>query len=273
MGTSTCSGPNKDQLKIDWYKEMQGQLGIIPYVKIEKPSPWVNQVYYKQGSVDILFFSNYSLQRSFNSMATFDAQGKTAWWWDTATGERYLYPVDKGTFEVKLEPGESKVIVFGNDSQGKTFPTMELDGAKATIVPGPWHVRLEHIDGASQNIVLDKLVDFKENEFLQNFAGIAYYENTFSIASGTLPKMIDLGKVHGVSELTVNGENVGVRWHSKHLFDVSSAIKDGENSMQIKVTTTLGNYLKSLTDNKDSQKWMRSQPLYSIGLIGPIRIL
>ena len=252
---------------------MQNQFSITPYIKLENPCSWVNQVYYKSGDIDILFFSNYSLHRSFSSMAIFSANGKTAWLWDTAKGERYRYPVDGETFNISLEPGESKVIVFGNNDRGETFLLIEPDEANAIVVAGPWKIRLEHVDGTTQNIVMDELVDFKEHEILKSFAGVAYYENTVSTDSATKSKFIDLGKVHGVSELVVNGKEAGSRWYGRHTFDVSKAIHNGENSIQIKITTTLGNYLKSLPDNKDSKKWMKNQPLYSNGLTGPVRMM
>ncbi len=266
--------PEKDQRKVDWYKDMQNKFGITPYIKLENPCPWVNQIYYKHGDMDILFFSNYSLHRSFSSTATFNAnKGKTAWLWDTATGERYLYPVDGEKFLISLEPGESKIIVFSTNGQGETYSPVNPDETRAIVVAGPWKISLEHVDGTTQNIVLDQLVDFKDNELLSRFAGVAYYEAKISINDATKPNYIDLGKVQGISELIINGEKVGDRWHGRHIFNVSKIIADGENSIKIKITTTLGNYLKSLTDNKDSQKWMKNQPLYSNGLIGPVRLL
>ena len=43
----------------------------------------------------------------------------------------------------------------------------------------------------------------------------------------------------------------------------------------MKVTTTLGNYMRTLTDNETAQKWVggrKTQPEQSMGLIGPVSL-
>lgn len=44
--------------------------------------------------------------------------------------------------------------------------------------------------------------------------------------------------------------------------------------MEVEVTTSMGNYMKSLTDNPTAQYWTNEgrkiQPLQSMGMIGPV---
>jgi hypothetical protein len=48
------------------------------------------------------------------------------------------------------------------------------------------------------------------------------------------------------------------------------------NAIEITITTTMGNYLKSLTGNPVAQFWTNEgrtiQPLQSMGLLGPVII-
>ena len=48
------------------------------------------------------------------------------------------------------------------------------------------------------------------------------------------------------------------------------------NAIEIKVTTTMGNYMKTLKENKIAQYWTnekrKDQPLQSMGLVGPVTI-
>jgi hypothetical protein len=87
---------------------------------------------------------------------------------------------------------------------------------------------------------------------------------------------MDLGKVFGVAELRINGQSAGVKWYGKRIFDVSSLLKEGKNSVEVLVTTTMGNYLKSLKDNPVAQYWTNEgrtiQPLQSMGMSGPVTI-
>jgi len=267
--------PTKEQRKIDWYKEIQNQFDINPYLRLSNPCPWVSQIFYKHGNLDILFFSNYSSSRTFFSKASFKANGKTAWLWNTETGSRCLYPTEnKGEdFPINLDPGESKVIVFSNNEHGAVYCPLNPEEEDAKIISGPWAVTLEHVDGTKGTLVLDQLVDFVSNEQLKNFAGVAHYKHTFSLDNLTRKHYIDLGKVCGISEVELNEVKMGAKWYGRHIFDVSKVLHIGSNSLHIKVTTTLGNYMKSLKENKDAQKWMKNQPSYSNGLIGPIKIL
>jgi hypothetical protein len=87
---------------------------------------------------------------------------------------------------------------------------------------------------------------------------------------------LNLGKTFGVSELFVNGENAGTSWYGRRIYPVEKFIKNGNNLIEIKITTTMGNYLKSLTDNRIAQYWTNEgrtiQPLQSMGLLGPVTL-
>jgi len=62
----------------------------------------------------------------------------------------------------------------------------------------------------------------------------------------------------------------------RRIFKVGDHLVRGTNIVEIKVTTTMGNYMKSLTDNPIAQYWTNEknkiQPLQSMGLIGPVTI-
>jgi hypothetical protein len=56
------------------------------------------------------------------------------------------------------------------------------------------------------------------------------------------------------------------------IFTICHILKGGRNTVKIKVTTTLGNYMKSLKDNVVAQHWTSKQPLHSSGLAGPVKL-
>ena len=87
---------------------------------------------------------------------------------------------------------------------------------------------------------------------------------------------LDLGKTFGVSELIINGENAGAKWYGQRVYSVGNLLKRGSNEIKIKIVTTMGNYLKSLTGNPVAQYWTNEgrtiQPLQSMGLVGPVTL-
>ena len=117
-----------------------------------------------------------------------------------------------------------------------------------------------------------RLADFLEYSRLKSFAGEAVYEKEIQVDNPAALSLLSLGKVHGVSELAINGQKIGVRWYGKHIYDVSGHLKKGENNLSIKITTIAGNYLKSLKDNQTAQRWTSGQPFYPVGMMGPVEL-
>ena len=71
---------------------------------------------------------------------------------------------------------------------------------------------------------------------------------------------------------SLNGELVGTKWYGDHIYDIKSALKEGENKLTIKLTTVTGNYLKSLMGNPIAQRWTKNQAYYPMGIMGPVKI-
>ncbi len=116
----------------------------------------------------------------------------------------------------------------------------------------------------------------KETSRWVHFCGNIIYQTNFEISTHSKIEWLNLGKVFGVSELFVNGVNAGTKWYGRRIFHVERFLKKGNNNIEIKIATTMGNYLKSLTDNPIAQYWTNEgrtiQPLQSMGLLGPVRI-
>ena len=101
---------------------------------------------------------------------------------------------------------------------------------------------------------------------------MALFENEFLLEEPGAYSAIRLGDVQGVSEVTVNGKNLGVRWYGPHTYDISDSLVKGQNSLSIKLTTISGNYLKSLKNNQTAQRWTGRQPYYPVGIMGPVEL-
>lgn len=262
---------------IDWYAQLQSKFNIIPFVKFDKPVSHVSQVHYKTGEADIFFISNYHLEKAHEFTATFNVTHKTAWLWDPETGKRYLYPYQgtKNNLRINLGPAQSMLIVFSDDSKGELYPVLKIAGKRSHTIEGPWKVTLEKVYEKPRKIELRELIDFKDDPELQSFGGVVFYEKQFRIDNPESYHSVDLGKVFGISELEVNGRPLGFRWYGKHSYDLKDMLNPGENRIKIKVTTVLGNYAKSLKDNPVARQWTRNkpQPLYAMGLVGPVKLV
>jgi hypothetical protein len=120
------------------------------------------------------------------------------------------------------------------------------------------------------------LTDLKDDPATVAFAGTVTYRVTVNAENGAFWEYINLGKVAGICELTVNGHAAGVQWYGRRVYRIGNLLQSGPNVLEIKVTTTMGNYMKTLKDNGVAQKWTnekrQDQPIQSMGLLGPVRL-
>jgi hypothetical protein len=98
-------------------------------------------------------------------------------------------------------------------------------------------------------------------EGMDNFSGEITYSTTFNMEQSALKNQvyIDLGEVHEIGELIINGVDVGVALWAPYQFDITKYVKVGENAIDIRVTNTLSNSMEKTTIKS--------------GLIGPVKII
>lgn len=132
------------------------------------------------------------------------------------------------------------------------------------------------MDGTVKTQDLPELSDLKDLPDFTYFAGTVSYKNTITLSSAGDLRYIDLGKVSGIAELIVNGQNLGTQWYGRRAYALGNLLKKGTNHIEIKVTTVMVNYMKSLTENTIAQYWSnnkkKEQPLQSMGLVGPVNL-
>ncbi len=77
---------------------------------------------------------------------------------------------------------------------------------------------------------------------LQNYSGGLIYRRRIALPTVFAGNrvLLDLGYVRGTAEVTVNGRRVGLRIASPYRFDLTDALRDGDNDLQVKVLGTLG---------------------------------
>jgi hypothetical protein len=133
-------------------------------------------------------------------------------------------------------------------------------------------------EGEPFTIQISELKDLSKMKGTENFGGTIIYRKTIPNISKTY-KNLDVGKVAETAEVILNGKSLGVRWWGDKKFDISEARVDGENKLEIKVTTLLWNYCNSKTmeENPMAKLWAErnrnkdNKPLPT-GLIGPVVI-
>ena len=178
-----------------------------------------------------------------------------------------------------LEPYGSRFIVLSQTSA----PDLPLTHSNKIEVPGPWKVEFQQERGAPDSIMMDKLTSLSESadEGVKYFSGTAAYISTFTIEGTSTSVIIDLGEVHDLARLFVNGEEIGIRWHAPFTFEIGSGIlHSGMNDIRIEVTNVWANRMIGDAALPKSERvtytpwqfYTPDTPLLPSGLVGPVVI-
>lgn len=214
--------------------------------------------------------------------------------WDPVTGEirdATAFRQENGRTIIPLEfgPCGSVFVVFrkpilagASGTTASNYPPLR----PLKTLSGPWTVNFDPKWGGPASVVFDDLVDWttRPEEGIKYYSGTAIYHKTFNLE--LLPAkgdrlILDLGELHEVAVVRLNGRNLGVVWDKPSRVDITSAARDGANDLEITVVNLWPNRLKgdeALPKEKrftetNIHKFTEASPLLPSGLIGPVSIL
>ncbi len=124
--------------------------------------------------------------------------------------------------------------------------TLELPAPIApTVLQGPWQVVLDSPVEDKHTLKLTTLTNLADHQdpAVKYFSGTATYSAEFEISNLKSQITLDLGKVHDLARVTLNGKDLGVLWQAPFTIDITPAIKPGKNQLQIAVSNTWHNRL------------------------------
>ena len=260
---------------VSWAGDLLTQQKIKPGVKISNPDDKLFVYQAENKRKPVFFFSNQDRKKSLTFDAEFDSGDFYPWKWNAETGEKVMYSQNQKKFSIQLKPLEALLLVFDNEI-GEVLESDSKSIRNERDISQNWEAEFITPEGNSFEKEIALLTDLTKIPELKDFGGTIIYRNRF-IADGQTT--LHLGKVAETAEVTLNGKNLGVKWWGEKTFDISEAVKQGENNLEIKVTTLLWNYCnaKDREENPMAKIWAErnkqkdNKPLPT-GLIGPVVI-
>lgn len=142
-------------------------------------------------------------------------------------------------------------------------------------VPGPialdkgWTLTADPERGiglpAPAQVTLEKLVSWRDVPGWRTYAGTGRYETAFDLPAelvrDDVGMLLELGTVHELADVWVNGRKVGTTWFAPYGVDLTGHVRPRQNLLRIDVPNLLKNHLESGDYRRPS------------GLIGPVRIV
>ena len=196
------------------------------------------------------------------------------------------YRFEDGRTLVQLEmvPDDALFILLTEDTDvsGYTVPA-SYENTLMTL-DGTWDIAFQEGRGAPASARLPHLEPLSESavEGIRYFSGTASYTKTFEYYPHDTETSvwIDLGEVHHMARVFLNGVDLGLAWKEPYKVDASKAIKAGANELEVRVTDSWANRLigderKSPEDRityTATQFYTAEDNPIPSGLVGPVRL-
>lgn len=140
---------------------------------------------------------------------------------------------------VASQPGKYELKMAGGKMQRAEIsavpPPQEIAGAWNVSFPPKW--------GAPEKITLAKLASLSEstNAGVKYFSGTATYTKTFNwkptvgIGKQKSEIWLELGEVHALAQVKLNGHDLGTLWQPPFRVNVTEALQAGFNALEVRV--------------------------------------
>ena len=195
-------------------------------------------------------------------------------------------PGDGKAVELAMKEGDALFVVLTREPLPLPEAKPEYASTEVLTLDRWWDVAFDQKGGEKAVETFSVLNDWTTNSdpVVRYFSGTARYASSFTVPAGALEGLqeacLDLGTVHVMAELVVNGHNAGVLWRAPYVSpDVLPWLKEGENTIEINVTNLWVN--RMIGDRQPGEApvtrvrrfYNAGDKLLPSGLLGPVKLI
>lgn len=159
-----------------------------------------------------------------------------------------------GNPELTRKDGNSSEFIFWNSGN---YSFTALNGEKYNVqvkllseleMQGAWEIVFAPATGAEGwETTFKELTLWNEHPDpqIKYFSGTASYSRSFTLTSeqAKLPARLQMGEIHDISRVWVNGKDLGTLWTFPWTVNLAGCLKEGVNELKIEVTNCWANRL------------------------------
>ena len=272
---------------LPYYDSSFVKLGLEKDVDVISTKHSIAWTHRSTAEADIYFISN-QLAKTQKLMISFRIKNKDLKVLDPVTGkENYDFFVrqneQRTQVEISLEANQSLFFVF----EGKTDPSKLIPFippvTKSIEFNKKWSVLFDpKFGGPAEPIIADGLKSWTSftDSSAKYYSGKATYTNFFEWKEKDQKKTLwlQIDSIYNIATIIVNGVEIGTLWTPPYKMEITKALKQGENKLEITVANTWANRLigdHNLSPEKRTT-WttapfrLAGKPLLPAGLVGNI---
>ena len=249
----------------------------------------VDFIHRKSANTDIYFLAS-RWQQVEKVECTFRVAGKQPELWNPVTGEtrmltNFKVENDRTIISIEFEPCGSYFVVFKDPILVQNSVPDWLEYKSVKQIDGTWKVSFDKQWGGPESIVFSRLTDWSKHDHLgiRYYSGKATYRHTFDFDAMNESDdfYLDLGKVHELAQVRLNGVDLGIAWTKPYRVNITSHVKEKGNKLEIDVVNLWPNRLigdeflpeEERFTQTNIRKFTKVTQLLPSGLFGPVKIL
>ena len=185
----------------------------------------------------IYLFSNEGINKDVNGYLTLKQAGECLIYepWENKC---YKSEAINGRLKLHIEKGNMLFVIFGGEIPKETpYFTYEKERMPLDI---SFNISVIEEGLVEKRTIAENsgLFDISSPDKFPDFSGTVIYEGSFVAQKGF--DVIDLGQVGEACQVKLNGKCLGERINAPYKLSLKSAIKEGENKIEIAVKSNLG---------------------------------
>ena len=241
------------------------------------------------GDGDIWFIANRTDKSIAGTISLRTSARKPELWFaDTGKIAATSYTMSNGRTAIPLVLAEhGAIFIVARSPTATTKATVPAIKEKVVVnLSDRWHLRFQDRRGAPTG---DRAADLgswaqSADPGVRFFSGIGTYRRSITLqknwAGARRQIMLDLGEVHDVADVFINGARVGVAWKAPYRVDVTGLLRPGHNTVAIRVANVWANRLIGDAQPNGNKVAFVTGPTYAAGaqlrpsgLLGPVKLV
>lgn len=197
--------------------------------------------WYQKDGRDFILFFNESLTETVDTRINLKAFQGSICAYD-AYQDCYL-PVKEN--QLYLSPYQTIIWELGQELEKQTLTYQTVKTSHQAPLNATWEVSYATSKNYPQFeplATLDRLVPINQLPEKERLVGTVAYETRLYLTKAQLETIqgLNLGRAYEVTQVFVNGCDIGVRIAPPYIYSIVDMLQEGENHLRIEVTNTLG---------------------------------
>ena len=236
-------------------------------ITVEGPSKYLRYSHYTRGNEQCYLLSNEDMMPTSVTLQLRGFTGGDYVLWDAFENKAVHRHSFDGRIPLTIVPNNLLVLLTGTNLPANTDAILWESALTAKELTPAWKIEIckeQELPNYKAYKTTTSLKNITGADEMPDFTGNIRYTATVVLDAQT-HKALDLGTVGQCAQVHLNGKYVGTRLFAPYIFDISSAVQNGENNLEITVANTCVYEQPDLFS-----RYMLIKPS---GLLGPVKIL